>query len=230
MARWPRAVGNWGVKAQAERPRVQGHMGGIWGGLRALLQPGARLLSAPKPTQGSALCWGPRARPVPAPFVLPSGCSPSPPGVRFGCPRPLQGAPPVPPQLLHLPEALGEAGRRLPPLLRQREGEGGGVGGGAPSPPRHPSGRPGGTEVPRDNVPGAPRERGAPNPSLGSFPTHLRGGGGDGASLPPPRVPPPGRLLQALHPRLLHLPRSQRRGPEIRGGHHQPQLRLSGRE
>lgn len=88
MARWPRAVGNWGVKAQAERPRVQGHMGGIWGGLRALLQPGARLLSAPKPTQGSALCWGPRARPVPAPFVLPSGCSPSPPGVRFGCPVP----------------------------------------------------------------------------------------------------------------------------------------------
>lgn len=64
------------------------------------------------------------------------------------------------------------------------------VSGGAPSPPRHPSGRPGGTEVPRDNVPGAPRERGAPNPSLGSFPTHLRGGGGDGASLPPPRVPP----------------------------------------
>lgn len=29
MARWPRAVGNWGVKAQAERPRVQGHAGGI---------------------------------------------------------------------------------------------------------------------------------------------------------------------------------------------------------
>lgn len=34
------------------------------------------------------MCWGPRARPVPAPFVLPFGCSPSPPGVRFGCPVP----------------------------------------------------------------------------------------------------------------------------------------------
>uniref|UniRef100_A0A8C3CK05 ArfGAP with RhoGAP domain, ankyrin repeat and PH domain 1 n=1 Tax=Cairina moschata TaxID=8855 RepID=A0A8C3CK05_CAIMO len=55
-----------------------------WGGLRALLQPGARLLSAPKPTQGSALCWGPRARPVLAPFVLPFGCPPSPPGCGSG--------------------------------------------------------------------------------------------------------------------------------------------------
>uniref|UniRef100_A0A8C3CKW2 ArfGAP with RhoGAP domain, ankyrin repeat and PH domain 1 n=1 Tax=Cairina moschata TaxID=8855 RepID=A0A8C3CKW2_CAIMO len=50
----------------------------------ALLQPGARLLSAPKPTQGSALCWGPRARPVLAPFVLPFGCPPSPPGCGSG--------------------------------------------------------------------------------------------------------------------------------------------------
>lgn len=102
MARWPRAVGNWGVKAQAERPRVQGRVVGIrrraGGAEGAAAAGGSPLLPAPKPMQaekglralGSALCWGPRARPVLAPFVLHAD-APQAPGVQLGFPVPSNG-------------------------------------------------------------------------------------------------------------------------------------------